>query len=343
MTNKTASTGLPAYTRLLLAGAAVGALALATPAFAAGTPANTKIENTASATYTTPEGPETETSNKVEIFVDEILDVDVEWEDTAEVDVLSPSSDNVLEFSVTNAGNGPEAFELTVDNSGGDDFDPSGWAIYLDDGDGVYTDGDETLYSGNTGEIDADDSIVVWVVSTIPAGQAEDDTANLDLLAEAATGTGDPGDSFAGAGEGGVDAVVGMTGADDNDVGTYVVYEPMTPTVGVTLLKAQDVEDQWGTALVVPGATITYTLTATVTGTGSISGFSINDSIPDDTDYVPESLTLQVGSGTVDDDLTDATGDDAAEIDGDDITFDIGTANAGDVFTATFQVTIADD
>jgi hypothetical protein len=51
------------------------------------------------------------------------------------------------------------------------------------------------------------------VLSTIPAGASERQRGQVDLLAAGETGTGAPGTSFAGEGEGGGDAVVGATGA----------------------------------------------------------------------------------------------------------------------------------
>ena len=60
----------------------------------------------------------------------------------------------------------------------------------------------------------ADAFINVFVVNDIPAGVVDGNIGRSRLTAEARTGTGAPGTTFAGAGVGGTDAVVGTTGAD---------------------------------------------------------------------------------------------------------------------------------
>ncbi|MDN3645679.1 DUF11 domain-containing protein [Pontixanthobacter aestiaquae] len=304
----------------------------ATPALAEGVPAGTLIENTAVATYDAGDGPETIDSNTVVLRVDELLDVTVASLNAGPV--ATSSGGAVLTYSVTNTGNGPEAFTLTVNPAvGGNDFDPTVDGIAVDtNGNGVYDPGvDDILTSPETTEIlDPDEALTVFVLLSVPPTAADEDEAQVDLLAEAVTGTGTPGTTFAGVGEGGGDAVVGPTGADDNALGTIIVG-----ITTVDLVKSAIVRDPFGGTSVVPGSIIQYTIRADVTGSGSVDDLLITDPIPTNTTYVVTSLTLDGGA------LTDGADGDAGEAsDGAGITVDLGTVNGGTSHSITFDVQV---
>lgn len=298
----------------------------ASPAFAAGTPAGTDISNVATATFNLPDGTEREeTSNTVVLKVDELLDVSVA--PAADVATSPGGSGQVLTFMVTNAGNGSEAFSLaTQDNAGGDDFNPSATSIVIDSNDnGVYDAGVDTVYSGSNHPVLAPDaSISIFVLSSIPGTAADGERGRVDLTATAVTGSGAPGLSFAGEGQGGGDAVVGATGAEADNSGNYLIS-----AANVAFVKSVSVQDQFGGSTKVPGATITYTLVATVSGTGSVSNMAISDQIPANTTYKPASITLE-GSGLPD----------ASNFNGTAINVNVGTVPAGESRTVTFQTII---
>ncbi|HYI48469.1 MAG TPA: hypothetical protein VEX35_08400 [Allosphingosinicella sp.] len=320
--------------RLSATALAAGALLAAAPAHAARTPAGTVINNSATATYDLPGGGQnTVTSNIVSLTVDELLDVSVASADGGDVSTVPAAVNQVLTFRVTNAGNGSEAFVLTArDNAGGDDFDPAATSIVLDtNGNGVYDPGLDTLYvpGSNNPVLAPDDSIVVFVLSSIPAGAANGQRGRVDLLAVAATGSGVPGTSFAGQGQGGGDAVVGATGADAEDDGYYAVQ-----AASVAFVKSATVADPFGGATQVPGSIVTYRLVATVGGSGSLANLRIADAIPAGSTYRPGTITLE-GSG-----LSDAADADAGEFTGSEIAVRLGTVAAGATRTVTFQVAI---
>ena len=54
--------------------------------------------------------------------------------------------------------------------------------------------------------------------------------------------------------------------------------------------------DPFGGSSPVPGAVITYTVTMTLAGSGTITGAQIDDAIPANTTYVADSLTLDTAS-----------------------------------------------
>ena len=310
--------------------------AFASPAWADGTAAGSKINNSATATYSLPGGGSGSVdSNIVSLTVDELLDVSVAWADGGDVAVFPSASGKVLTYIVTNNGNGSEAFALNARNAlSGDDFDPATFAIYLDsNGDGDYDPGIDQAYvvGSNDPVLAADAAVSVFVVSSIAAGAIDGSRAGIDLVATAVTGSGAPGTSFAGNGTGGSNAVVGATGADGEDDGYYAVS-----AATVAFVKSATVSDPFGGSSAVPGSTIQYTLVATVSGSGSLDNLAITDAIPSGSSYKPGSITLEGGS------LTDLADVDAGEFSGSGIAVRLGSVPAGQARTITFQVTVAD-
>jgi uncharacterized repeat protein (TIGR01451 family) len=99
-------------------------------------------------------------------------------------------------------------------------------------------------------------------------------------------------------------------------------------------VKSATVRDPFGGTKSVPGAVITYTLVATVAGSGSLANLAAGDPIPASTTYLPASITSQAVA------LTDATDADAGEFAGNRITVRFGTVPGGQTRTVTFKVTI---
>lgn len=319
-------------THLLAASATAAVLALSSaPALAGGVSAGSLIENTAQATYDTPDGTETVDSNTVTLKVDELLDVAVVSLDPGPIS--TKPGDDILTFEVTNTGNGPEAYFLTANPAvAGNDFDVTINSIAVDtNGNGVYDAGiDQILTSPETTAVlAADETLTVFVLVTVPAGATDTQESQVELLAEAVTGTGAPGTTFAGAGENGSNAVVGLSGADDTALGSLIVA-----ITTVDLVKSAVVLDPFGGTAPVPGAIITYTITANVVGSTSVDNLVITDAFPAGTAYQPETITLDGGS------LTDAAGDDAGEASATGITVDLGTVAGGNSPAITFDVKI---
>jgi uncharacterized repeat protein (TIGR01451 family) len=302
-------------------------------AYAAGTLAGTNIENIATATYDTGAGTVDIQSNTAVILVDELLDVTATSSDPGDVATTNGATNAVLTFRITNTGNGPEAFRLTPNvSNGGDDFDPVLSQVVIDtNGNNAYDPGVDTVYVAGTNDplLSPDQSVTVFILNNIPATQANGDRANVSIVAAAATGTGAPGTTFTGAGEGGGDAVVGTSGADAEANGFLRVN-----AASVALSKSATVQDQFGGNNAVPGATITYTIVATVSGAGSLTNLVINDPIPAGTTFVAGSMTLQATS------LTDPVDADAGNFNGSRVSISLGTVPAGETRTVTFRTII---
>jgi len=312
--------------------AALSLTAVALPAHAEGVDAGTLIENTATATFTTTNGgTETVDSNTVELAVDELLDVTLTSRDGGPIGTAPGEA--TLTFELTNTGNGPEAFSLTANPAvAGNDFDTTVDSIAVDtNGNGVYDPGIDEILTGpeTTAVLDPDEILVVFVNVTVPDTAVDSDESDVELLAEAVTGTGTPGTVFAGQGVNGVDAIVGSTGADDTAIGSLIVG-----ITTVDLVKTQSVSDPFGGTSTVPGSVITYTITANVQGSGAVNGLVVSDAFPTGTSYSAETITLDGGA------LTDVSGDDAGEADASGITVDLGTVSGGTSQSISFDVTV---
>jgi uncharacterized repeat protein (TIGR01451 family) len=317
--------------RAIVAATCIGSMS--SPAWALGTAAGTQITNTATATFSIPGGGTSSVnSNTVTTLVDELIDVNVAWADPGDVTVQAGSTNQVLTYTVTNTGNAGETYQLSTQLGSGANFDPTATSIVIDsNGNGVYDPGIDQVYTpgSNDPSIAADGSIAVFVLSTIPPSAADQDRGRIDLVATSTTATGAPGTAVAGAGAGGVSAVIGSSGGLASDDGYYRVS-----SVGVTLTKSATITDPFGGSASVPGSTITYTLVASVSGSGDVSGLVVTDPIPTGTAYKNGSITLG-GSP-----LTDAADADAGRFDGTGISVELGTVPAGQVRTVSFQVKV---
>ena len=300
-------------------------------AVALGTDAGVNIQNTATAEFDINGTAQTPvSSNTVQTTVDELLDVVVVDDNGGPVAVSVGETGAILQFTITNNGNGSEVFRIVADdavNEGG--FDPQLNQLYIESNalPGLQVGGDTPYVSGSGDPTLAEDeTLVLYVQSNIPGGLAQGDNGDVEVRAVAQTiinaiGTDDPndaawpvpGDSYAGVGDGGGNAVVG-TSHDINNLlmrsaGRYQVSDAV-----VSIVKtATAVVDPFGGTTLVPGSVISYQLEVTVSGSGTAQALVIRDVIPAELAY--EANTLQVGGVAEDDDFapsgTDNSGFDA--------------------------------
>lgn len=315
-----------------IVGCSLACLSIAAPAHAAGVLAGTLIENTATATYKSGASTGSVTSNKVTVKVDELLDVAVATLSTTPA-TGTGSTPAVLIYSVTNSGNGPEAFNLAADPTiSGNAFDGTIKSVVIDsNNNGIYDAGVDTVLSTGaaTPVLAPDKTVKVFVLVTLPADASDAETSQVRLTASAVTGTGTPGTSFSGRGEGGGDAVVGLTTASDNSLAALIAS-----LANIALTKSATILDPFGTAKPVPGAVVTYSIAARVTGSGAVDGLHIIDAIPGGTTYVPGSIKLDAAA------ITDAADADAGIGGADGIDVTLGKVNGGSTRTVVFAVKI---
>ena len=85
---------------------------------------------------------------------------------------------------LTNTGNIADDYQLSLVQSGSDQFDLSGVAVYIDrDQNGVPDDNNNLLANGATIRLEAEESAMLVVVGTIPANQTTGNIANFNLTA----------------------------------------------------------------------------------------------------------------------------------------------------------------
>jgi uncharacterized repeat protein (TIGR01451 family) len=312
---------------------ALSCFSFGTPSFAAGTLAGTDIDNVAEATYDTPSGPVTIQSNMVRIKVDELLDVTVVTTDPGDITTAPGATGNVQSFRVTNNGNGDEGFRLTASvNAGGDDFDPTLTQIVMDtNGNGIYDPGVDTVYVAGSNDpvLQPDQSTIAFVITSTPIAVTNGNRGTTGLSAVAVTGSGAPGTNFAGAGQGGGNAVVGATGAD-SDANSFLVVQ----AASLALAKSANILDPFGGNRPVPGAVITYSIVATISGAGTLNNVVISDPIPAGLTYQAGSTMLEAAT------LTDAVDADAGNFNGARISVTAGNVPAGQTRTITFRTVI---
>lgn len=262
------------------AGAVLAFALLAAEAHAAKTPAGTNIQNTAQVSYTVGTATVTANSNPTTVTVAEILDVNVDIANGT-VDVSPSATGQQLIFTVTNTGNGSEAFNLAALSAGvsGDNFDPTLAATPIL----VETSGGFVAYSTPV-TLAADASVRVMVVNDIPSSVTDGQRGRSQLTATATTGSGTAGTVIS---SGGAESVVGATGAQGVKFGEYLVE-----ALSVAAVKSYSIADQFGGTRPVPGATINYQIVITATGTGTATAAQFTDPIPPNTTFVPGSLHL---------------------------------------------------
>ena len=320
-----------AQTRIAASSLALLATLWAGSAQAAGVTAGTLIANTATATYDTGAASVSVQSNTVTVRVDELLDVAVATLGASPTDAGAGTS--VLTFRLTNTGNGPEGYRLTADPAiAGNDFNAVVQSIAIDsNGNGVYDAGvDQIVATGAaTPDVAPDTALTVFVLVTLPTDAADGETAQVRLTAAASTGTGTAGTVFAGQGSGGGDAVTGVSTAQDDALATLRARLAL-----VALTKSAAIRDPFGGVQPVPGAVVTYTLAAAVSGAGTASNLRITDAIPTGTTYEPGTLTLE---GTA---LTDVADGDAGRGSSAGIEVGLGSVAGGTTRTVTFKVKV---
>ena len=281
---------------------------LAGQALAAGTPAGTVIDNVAEVSFDLSGTPITLQSNNASITVVERIDVAVALQ-SGQVLVTAGDVDRSLLFTVTNTGNGTEEFSLAILSVlAGDDFDPTPGVppIFFDtDSSGDFTAGDVAYAPGsNDPVLAADASVDILLVNDIPGVVLNGQLGRSELTASSTTGTGSPGDPFAGQGDGGIDAILGTSGGTAAQFGEYLVSD-----VQMNIVKSVAISDQFGNQDPIPGATLTYTVTIEVVNGGTATTAAFSDAIPAGTTYTTNTITLNTVS------LTDTTDADEGELD----------------------------
>ena len=246
-----------------LSTAAIAVLSSGT-AFAQLTPANTPVENTFTLNYDVNGAGQPPIDNEdapTTFRVDRLIDLTVEnIEGTTTVAPGQVDADTI--FTVTNDGNGDQAYELTVQNAvAGDDFDPTGsttLTYYISDGDNDFEpgagadDGAPIPYDpANPPVLGQDEEIIVVVERTIPtlaanAAVVDGADANVILVANTLDATSPfaevEDDSVSDIGGAGNDLLVSENVLNDGfSTGEEVANDGADSAIGVYIVADADV------------------------------------------------------------------------------------------------------
>lgn len=317
-------------------GGALAALLLVCAEGQAATLAGTPISNVATVTYSI-EGAAAAplVSAPATFVVDEIIALTLTWQDGSPVSVNSPDSDDALQFLLTNTGNGSETFALTRNNAPAmaDDYDPlsSATPIYIESNGtpGLQTGtGGDAAYTGSL-TLAPEQSTQLYVVSDTPAALPNGATGQVGLTAASTT----PGAAgvasgtvLPGAGDSGVTAVVGPGQGMVTSLGSYLVSG-----LAASVVKTASVAGGGDAA---PGKTLIYSITVSLSGTGTAGNLVVTDPLPAELTYVPDSITVNAAS------RTDAADGDNAAFSGNTVSVDFGDTAAPATHVITFSAIV---
>jgi len=167
--------------------------------------------------------------------------------------------------------------------------------------------------------------MTIFVLNSIPSTSVlTGNTGLTQLTAASRTGVGAAGTLLAGQGDGGTDALIGLSGGSRSATASYVVSDSL-----VTLVKTAAVIDPWGGSQPVTGATIRYSIVATAAGSGTAAGVVVTDPLPANTTYTAGTLRL---NGALLTDIADLPVPDAG---------DVGATTAGTVTVQLGDLTSA--
>lgn len=309
---------------------------------AVGTPSGTVINNTATVTYNSGLSTGLTATVSATLTVDNKVNVVVTK--NGDANVMSGAVNQALIFIVTNTGNTTQRYALSVIN-GATGIPMSNVRIFKDNGMANTWDSTDTLYlnAGTFGDIPADGSLKALIVADTPAVAVNGATDDYTLVAATVdAGTLNISSQTAGPNTAGVDVVFADSagngdGARDGKhsaTGRYTVVGLKVNLVKSVLVYSDPVN---GTTNPKPvsGAILRYTVTATVTGGGTVLGVVVTDPVPANSTYQAGTLKLNGVS------LSDAVDADKGDIGG--TTAGTVTVNLGDLTSATPVQTITFD
>jgi uncharacterized repeat protein (TIGR01451 family) len=304
------------FTKLVASTAILGATLFSTNAFAIGTEAGTAIQNTATVSFTRNGSTDSEQAS-VSFKVDEIINVNVTAAN-ASTNITNGDQNAAITYTVTNTGNGPEAFKLFESIGATNDLPLTAGDLtvyYIDtaSSDGTFDPNNinETLYTGTDINILTDESITVYIVTDVPNGATLNSLTDLDLTVVSQTeangvkaGDSAFGTVIPGAGTDSTNAIIAVDqGRDDATselkVTTFDPSQSLEVLINKTILGSRALINNSTTMTdqKIPGSMVTYFIKVTVQN-DTATALAISDIIPANMTYVAESLRVQSAAGS---------------------------------------------
>jgi uncharacterized repeat protein (TIGR01451 family) len=301
---------------------ALGGMSTLQSGWAAGTPANTTISNTATVHYRVGTVDQTPiTSAPATFVVDNKVDLVVAESGGGPIMVTPGATNVVATFTVTNTGNATQGYALSADNTAaaphygngtGTDRDVTNVRVFVDvDNDGIFNPAVDT--ATNILAAAADATVRVFVVADVPLTFANNDYANVRLIAIAreantlnalteSAGTDDPNTVQIVFADGDTDG----TAARDATAQDEHRFSALSAALSITK-SAEVVWDPFNLSAnpkAVPGARVEYTVRVENTGSTAASNVVIRDTLPPETVFAPN---VYAGSADVEIEVAGAT------------------------------------
>lgn len=290
--------------------------------YAKGTLAGKKIVNRAKINVNIGGTDYTLSSNEDKFVVDQIVDINLKWQDVKPVDVAADEKQRVLSFVLKNEGNGKDSIALLSEHNTTSAFIPENIKIYIDkNGDGVFGEEDELASSV---ELNADDSAVLFIVSDIPDSNLTANDKAYEMLKAKSNKTATTAEDKPNS----IDIVVRK--GKDSDTGIYIARDYFLKSVKSKEIISDD-------KIAHTGSIIRYKIELSVGGKNEskiIKNIDFKDDISSDSKYVVESLKLD---GAV---LSDSVDGDSGEVKNSTISVHINKIEADNIAVITFDVKI---
>ncbi len=252
---------------------------------AKGVPAGTQIVNVAELSYRVGTSDFNATSNTLVDVVDQVLDLEINCQDTSNVIVQDGESQRALTFRLSNIGNGTDKFALTHETNATSNFTVNNPLIYIDsNGNGLFDSAiDQQINDIN---LSADADATLFFVSDMPNGNFASGSLSANGIEARSTigGSGAPGTAID---LGSYFAVDGIRGGVDSDL---CVYE--MSTIEVVLEKSATLSSD----KLFTGTVIHYKIVVKLAGEGTANRIVLKDTVPSGTTYVANSLKLDSSS-----------------------------------------------
>ena len=340
-----------------MAAVAIAALALgaADVVQAAGTLAGTNISNVATVNYTVNAVAQPALTANADFVVDRRIDMTLTPVPVALVTVTPGTTGNLIAFTLTNTSNAPLDFSTapanrangTADPYGGataDGFDSTNASFADNNNSSAYEAG--TDLSSTVTNLGPDAARLVFVVSSIPGGQAGGSVAVVTLTATATELGGAALTQSAGADVAATMETVFADGAGDTDIARDAAFSDssgfLVQGATVTVTKAEAVlSDPINLAVNpkhIPGATVEYTVTVSNTASGvtalPATSVTVTDALPADVTYTAASIVVDAVP------QSDALDVDAGSFGAGTVTVSIPSLAPGASSVITFRVTV---
>ena len=249
---------------------------------AKGTLSGEKIDNQASIGFNLNGTDHLIQSNIDSFVVDKIVDIKLNWQDSAPVSVASNEKDRVLTFLLTNLGNGKDTIKLTdiIDTQNSFTPPPTNIRLYEDsNNNGIFDSSDKKV---SQLALDADNNKTLFIVSDIPDGNQTINSEAFVGIKATSTATNSSGADNADK----VDVVI--RNKEKSEYGIYKIRECWLEAIH----SGEVIGDNNKTHT---GSIIEYTIKLSIGGNNSkktIKDINVTDLIPDKTLYIPNSLNL---------------------------------------------------